>query len=191
MIILNDILIDEDLFLQKFVCDLKTCKGECCVEGDSGAPLLEKELYKLEEFYPQAKEYLSEENQKAIKKQGFGVIDSDGDLGTPLVNNAECAFATHKDGIVMCAYERAFLEGKTTWRKPVSCYLYPIRMSKAGPFRVMKFHRWSICECAMKYGTELGVPAYKFLKEPIISEFGEDFYNQLCEVAEAYLKSKK
>lgn len=190
MIILNDVLVDEDIFLQKFVCDLDTCKGQCCVDGDSGAPLIEPELDKLEEFFPQAKEYLTQKNIEAVEQQGYGVIDSDGDLGTPLVDGAECAYVTHHNGMAMCAYERAYLDGKTTWRKPISCYLYPIRVGKAGPYRTIKFHRWHICRCAMQNGTNLGVPCYKFLKDPISTAFGEEFYKQLCEVGEAFLKSK-
>ena len=190
MLILNDVLIDEDIFLQKFVCDIKACKGECCIEGDSGAPLLEKELDDLERDFPFAKEYLEEKNIQAVEKQGFGVIDSDGDLGTPLVEGAECAYVTHQDGIAMCAYEKAFLEGKTSWRKPISCYLYPIRIDKVGPFKAIKFHRWHICKSAMRNGTQIGIPCYKFLQEPITQAFGKDFYKELCEVGKAYLKEK-
>jgi hypothetical protein len=191
MLILNDVLIDEDIFLQKFVCDISACKGECCVEGDAGAPLLKEELEDLEKNFHAAKEYLAEKNIKAVEDQGFGVIDDDGDLVTPLVDNAECAFVTYKDGIAMCSYERAFLDGKTAWRKPSSCYLYPIRIVQSGPFRCIKFHRWYICHAAFKNGNALGIPCYKFLKDPISQVFGEDFYNELCKVAEAFLSANR
>lgn len=191
MLIINDVLIDEDIFLQNFVCDLSSCKGCCCVEGDLGAPLDAKELDRLEKYYPKAKPYLSEENIKAIDQQGFGVVDHEGDLCTPLAESKECAFATHRDGILKCAYECAYLEGKIPWRKPVSCYLYPIRVGKAGPYRTIKFDRWSICNCALVNGDRLGVPCYKFLEEPIREVFGDEFYNQLCEIGEAWLRDRK
>lgn len=187
MIILNDVLIDEDLFLEKFVCDLSVCKGCCCVEGDLGAPVDPKEYDELERNYEAAKQYMSAENIKAVEEQGLVEIDPDGDPCTTLGPSKECAFVTHKDGMLMCAYERAFLEGKTKWRKPVSCYLYPIRIDQVGPFKAMKFHRWDICNCAIANGSKLGVPVYKFLEGPITEAFGADFYAQLCEVAEAYL----
>lgn len=188
MIILNDVLIDEDIFLKKFVCDLSVCKGRCCIEGDTGAPLTERELDMLEINYEAAKPYMSADNIKAVEEQGFGVIDEEGDLGTTLGPSKECAYVTHKDGLLMCAYERAFLDGKTKWRKPISCYLYPIRIDQVGPFKAIKFHRWDICNCALVNGDKLGVPCYKFLEDPITEAFGADFYAQLCEVAEAFLK---
>ncbi len=189
MLIINDVLVDEDIFLQNFACDLTVCKGRCCIEGDLGAPLEEKELDMLEKYYPMVRPYLSDDNIKAIEEQGFGIVDDDGDLDTPLAPSKECAFVTRKDGLLMCAYERAFLEGKTKWRKPASCYLYPIRVGKAGPYRTIKFDRWSICDCALVRGERLGVPCYKFLEDPISDVFGVEFYRQLCEVGEAWLKS--
>lgn len=187
MIILNDVLVDEDIFLQKFVCDLSVCKGCCCIEGDSGAPIDLNEMDNLERYFYAAKEYMSPENIQAIEEQGFGVVDQEGDLGTTLGPSNECAFVTHKDGMLMCAYERAFLDKKIPWRKPISCYLYPIRVDRVGPYRAIKFHRWNICDCALVNGDKLGVPCYKFLEDPITEAFGADFYAQLCEVAEAYL----
>jgi hypothetical protein len=191
MLIINDILIDEDIFLQNFVCDLSVCKGCCCVEGDLGAPLDPNEVPILEQFYPKVKRYLSEENRRAIEEQGFGVVDYAGDLDTPLAPNNECAYVTHRDGIVKCAYECAYLDGKIPWRKPASCYLYPIRVGKAGPYKTLKFDRWSICNCALVKGERHGVPCYKFLEGPLTEIFGADFYKQLCEVGEAWLKSRE
>jgi len=191
MLIINDVLVDEDIFLQNFVCDLKACNGCCCIEGDSGAPLEEYELDLLEKYYSQAKSYLSPENARAVDKQGFGVVDEEGDLGTPLAPNKECAFVSRRGNMLMCAYERAFLDGKIPWRKPASCYLYPIRVDRVGPFKAIKFHRWSICNAALSNGNKLGVPCYKFLEDPITEYFGADFYRQLCEVGEEWLKSHK
>ena len=190
MLILNDILIDEDIFLERFVCDITLCKGVCCIEGDAGAPLLKEELEKLEQNFPAAKEYLEEKNIKAVENQGFGVVDYDGDLVTPLVEGGECAFVSYKNGIATCAYERAFRDGKTSWRKPSSCYLYPIRISERGPFKAIMFHRWGICKTAFINGKKLGTPCYKFLAEPVSEVFGREFYEELCRVGEAFLKAK-
>ncbi|MCQ2253415.1 MAG: DUF3109 family protein [Bacteroidales bacterium] len=191
MLILNDLLVDEAIFVREFVCDLSVCKGCCCIEGDSGAPITLDEMDNLERYFESAREYMSSDNIKAIEEQGFGVVDECGDLGTTLGPSKECAFVTHKDGMLMCAYERAFLDKKIPWRKPISCYLYPIRITQVGPYKAIKYHRWDICDCALANGEKLGVPCYKFLEDPITEAFGADFYAQLCEVAEAYLESRK
>ncbi|MBO4771783.1 MAG: DUF3109 family protein [Bacteroidales bacterium] len=190
MLIINDILIDEDIFLQNFVCDLRVCKGRCCIEGDLGAPLESKELDLLEKYYPKVKSYLSDENRKAIEEQGFGIVDDSGDLDTPLAPDRACAYVTRRDGILKCAYECAYLDGKIPWRKPASCYLYPIRVGKVGPYKTLKFDRWHICDCALIKGERQGVPCYKFLEGPLTDVFGEDFYRQLCEVGEAWLSNR-
>lgn len=190
MIILGDKLISEEIFEVKFCCDLQSCHGICCIEGDSGAPLEKNELPKLEKNFDCIKEYLSDENIKAVEKQGFGVLDEDRDLGTPLVNRAECAYVTHCDKNAFCAYETAFLNGKISWRKPISCHLYPIRVVQIGPYKALKYHYWSICDCALKLGKQKNIAVYQFLKEPLIRAFGEEFYQQLCIAADLYLSGK-
>lgn len=191
MIILNNILISEDIFDEYFFCNLDNCKGECCIDGDSGAPLEYNEIELLEQYYPQIEQYLSKENKIAIKEQGFAVKDSDNELGTPLAKSAECVFATHENGITLCAYEKAFREGKTKWRKPISCYLYPIRIEQVGPYQAIKVHHWDICHKAFLIGKQKGIPIYRFLEEPLIEKFGQDFYNELCKVAVAYYEKKR
>ena len=191
MIIIGDKLISEDIFNEKFCCDIAACVGTCCVEGDSGAPLDYEEVEILEQNYPIAREYMPEANIQAVEQQGFAVKDADNDLVTPLYNNAECAYSYQKNGITFCAYEKAFLEGRTTWRKPISCHLYPIRLAKVGIYTAIKLHKWHVCRPAFILGRKKGIPAYRFLEEPLVRRFGQEFYDELCQVVEAYLKGRK
>ena len=191
MIIIGDKLISEDIFTEKFCCDIAACVGTCCVEGDSGAPLDYEEVEILEQNYPAAREYMPEANIQAVEQQGFAVKDTDNDLVTPLYNNAECAYSYQENGITFCAYEKAFLEGRTTWRKPISCHLYPIRLAKVGIYTSIKLHKWHVCRPAFILGRKKGIPAYKFLEEPLVRRFGQEFYDELYQVAEAYLKGRK
>ena len=179
------------IFCENFCCDLSKCKGICCVEGDSGAPLDIDEVDILEEEWENYAPYMTEEGRAAIEEQGFMVVDADGDYTTPLVDNAACAYAFEEDGITFCAIERAYREGKCSFIKPISCHLYPIRVARfrngsAG----LNYHRWAVCGSARECGKKLGLPVYKGLKEPIIRAFGEDFYRQL-ELAEDMIKEAK
>ena len=139
MIQIDNKIVSQEIFDQQFVCDLNACKGACCVEGDSGAPLLKNEAEELEEFYPVIKKYLSREGRKAIKKQGFSVIDNDNDLTTPLVNNRECAYVYYDSGITKCAIEKAYLEDGISFKKPISCHLYPIRITEYKEFDAVNY----------------------------------------------------
>ena len=162
----------------------------CCVEGNAGAPLEMDEVDTLEEEYPNYKPYMTPEGIRAVEAQGFMVVDEDGDYTTPLVDDAECAYAYTEEGITFCAIEKAFREGKTTFRKPISCHLYPIRLMNFSNGTVgLNYHRWSICEPARQCGKRLGIPVYKALREPIIRRFGEEFYKAL-ETAEQLLKNQ-
>lgn len=190
MLQIENTLISNDVLEEFFCCDLSVCKGICCVEGDSGAPLEPQEVEILKENFDHYKEYLNNSGLKKIEKIGFGVIDKDGDLGTPLVKNADCVYAIKCKGITMCACEKAFLDGKMTWKKPISCHLYPIRLSKIGDFVALNYHRWDVCNCARKLGKKNNIRVYQFLKEPLIRRFGEDWYNQLCIAAQEYFKIK-
>ena len=191
MIIIGDKLINEDIFTVKFCCDLTACVGTCCVEGDSGAPLDYSEVEILEQNFPAAREYMPEAHIQAVEQQGFAVKDADNDLVTPLYNKAQCAYSYTENGITLCAYERAYLEGKTKWRKPISCHLYPIRLAQVGIYTSIKLHKWQVCRQAFILGRKKGIPAYKFLEEPLVRRFGQDFYDELCQVAEAYLQNHK
>lgn len=180
MIQIDNTLISDDLFYKKFVCDLEKCKGECCVQGESGAPLEFDELDILEEIIDEVKPYMVETGIKEIEKNGVFDIDNDGDYVTPLINKEECAYVFFDEkNIAKCAIEKAYLEGKIKWKKPVSCHLYPIRIQKYKDYEAVNYHRWSICSDACSFGEKLNVPVYEFLKEPLIRKYGEEWYKQL------------
>jgi hypothetical protein len=189
MIQIDDKIISQEIFDQQFVCDLNACKGACCVEGDSGAPLLKNEAQELEKFYPIIKKYLSSDGKKAIKKQGFSIIDADNDLTTPLVNNRECAYVYYNAGITKCAIEKAYLEDGISFKKPISCHLYPIRITEYKEFDAINYESNKICSPACKLGELLKVSVFRFLKEPLIRKYGKSFYTEL-EVVEKSLSER-
>lgn len=184
MIEIDGKIIATDLLTEEFCCDLSVCKGECCVEGDSGAPLDIEEVDLLEQEWENYKPYITPEGVEEVERQGFMVVDVDGDYTTPLVDGAQCAYAFKENGITFCAIERAYREGKTTFLKPISCHLYPIRVKRfsTGDYG-LNLHRWNICKCAFECGKKNGVKLYRALREPIVRAFGEDFYEQLCQAA--------
>ena len=189
MIQIDDKLISEDLFSEEFVCNLAKCKGICCVEGDAGAPLEEDETKILDEIYPKIKPYLRPEGIQAIEEQGTYTLDFEGDLVTPLVNNAECAYVIFDEkGYTKCAIEKAYEDGVIDWQKPISCHLYPIRITEYSNFSAINYHEWDVCSDACTLGKELGVKVYQFLKKPLIRKYGEDFYQTLSEAAEEWEK---
>lgn len=181
-------LISTEIFDRKFVCDLNACKGACCVEGDNGAPLTMEEVDILEEIYDQVKPFMREEGITAVEKSGVFYMDQWNEPATTLVDNQECAFVYFDEkGITKCAIEQAHLAGKVDWKKPVSCHLYPIRVSKIAENFALNYDEWNICKPACACGEQLNVPVYKFLKEPIIRAFGEEFYDDM-EKVDALLK---
>ncbi|QHT72139.1 DUF3109 family protein [Rhodocytophaga rosea] len=180
MIVIGNTCISDDIADQFFVCDLEKCKGACCVEGDLGAPLEKDELPVLEEVYKYVKPYLSKAGKRAIKQQGHYILDEDGDYSTPTIGKRECAYAIYDEkGILKCGIEQAYLDGKINFRKPISCHLYPIRITKYEEYHAINYHRWQICNPACRHGQALGVPLYKFLKAPLIRQYGEEWYNEL------------
>ncbi|HYF67924.1 MAG TPA: DUF3109 family protein [Ohtaekwangia sp.] len=191
MIKVGEVLVSDDVRDKEFVCNLEKCKGACCVEGDYGAPLEENELPILEEIYPIVKPYLSPEGIKAIEKQGKHTVDDDGELCTPVIDGRECAYAMYDTkGILKCGIEQAYLDGKITWKKPISCHLYPIRITSKKNFEALNYHKWHICSPACALGKELQVPVYKFLKTPLIRKYGEQWYSELEEKIIESLKEK-
>lgn len=190
MIALGHTLISEDIFDKKFVCDLNACKGECCVSGDSGAPLNKKELKTLDKIYPEVKPYMNAKGIAAVEKQGTYVLDSDGDYTTTLVSEgAECAFVYFDEkNIAKCAIEKAYMDGKIDWKKPISCHLYPIRISEYKEYDAVNYHSWHICKPACECGQQLNVPVFKFLRDPLIRKYGENWYEELEQVYTAYSK---
>ena len=181
MILIDETVISDDIKEQFFVCDLEKCKGACCVEGDLGAPLTEEETKTLDKVYQKVKPYLSDQGIREIEKQGTFILDEEGDFSTPTINGRECAYAIYDDkGILKCGIEQAYNDGKIKFRKPISCHLYPIRITKYDHYEAINYDRWHICTPACGLGKELGVPVYKFLKEALTRKYGERWYRELC-----------
>ena len=191
MLQIDDTIISLELLDESFVCDLEICKGNCCIEGDDGAPLENSEVQILENILPIIWDDLTEKSKEVIRNQGVSYIDDDGEPVTSIVNGEECVFTyTDDSGICKCAIEKAYREGKTDFYKPISCHLYPVRLQQYPDYTAVNYHRWKVCNCARKLGGKLGMPVYKFLKEPLIRKFGEEWYEQL-ENADAELKNRK
>jgi len=172
-------LVSLDVIEKKFICDISKCQGACCIEGDSGAPLEEEEKEIIEEIYPTIKEYFTQKGIKEIEKQGTSVIDMDGDLVTPIINGKECVYTIFENGVAMCGIEKAYHDGKISFRKPLSCQLYPIRITHYEEFDAVNYNKWEICKAARELGFKKGTPVYKFLKEPLIRKYGEQWYSEL------------
>ena len=179
MIQIENTIVNFDVFRKKFCCDLAQCKGVCCIEGDSGAPLEEGEPLRIEANYDGIKGYMKQSGVKAVEEQGFAVTDQEGDLVTPLIDGRECAYAIEENGNCWCAIEKAWREGHSDFRKPVSCHLYPIRVTRYEGFEVLNYNEWNICRCACLRGEKESMPLYRFLEEALIARYGREWYEQL------------
>jgi hypothetical protein len=181
MIIIENTLISDEILQEKFVCDLAACKWACCVAGESGAPLEEDEARKLEKIFPLLKPYLLPEGIREIERQGTSVVDVDGDLTTPLIGHeGPCAYAVYEaDGTAKCGIENANRAGAVDFVKPISCHLYPIRVSKLNSGLALNYHRWPICAPACECGSRLNVRVFRFLREPLIRRFGSEWFEAL------------
>ena len=188
MLQIQDTLVSDDVILESFVCDLSRCHGACCVEGDCGAPVEESEKRLLEDLLPRIEPYMRPEGIEAVRLQGAWTDDPyDHAPSTPLVNGRECAYLTFSpDGTALCAIEQAYRDGRIDFQKPISCHLYPIRLSRILSFTALNYHRWDICRDACALGRKLGTPEYKFLREPLIRRFGQAWYDELCLTAREY-----
>lgn len=183
-------LVSEDVIFEFFSCDYETCKGKCCIAGEYGAPLLEEELDKLEGEYDKFSGLMSQQGRDTVDKKGFFEIDIENDLVTPVVpGTEECAFTNFDgDGNCLCAIEKCFYEGKCSFHKPISCRLYPIRVTQlTGGGLALNVHHWDICRDAFEKGKRENVRVYQFLREPIEEYFGKDFYEALDAAAKALL----
>ncbi|WP_410006421.1 DUF3109 family protein [Aequorivita nionensis] len=181
---LGKTIVSEDLIEKDFVCNLNACKGACCIEGEAGAPITEKEVGILKEIYPKVKPFLRAEGIAAIEKQGTYIKTDLDELETPLVEGKECAYVTFTDkGIASCGIEDAFNADAIDFRKPISCHLYPVRVQEYSEFAAVNYHRWPICDDACTLGKELQVPVYKFVKTALIRKFGENWYAELEKIA--------
>lgn len=189
MIEIGRTIVGFNVLQEYFLCDLMSCKGACCIEGDSGAPVTSDEVKSIENEFGAFRNYLSENHLVVIQDQGFSVLDNDGDLVTPLVNNRQCVYSFYNDyGILKCAIEKAFSEGKTSFRKPVSCHLFPIRITVHKRFDAVNYQELEICNAGKKCGKSAKLPLYQFLKEPLIRKYGEEWFKEL-EVAAVYLEN--
>ncbi|MDR0574685.1 MAG: DUF3109 family protein [Tannerella sp.] len=189
MIRIEDTIISLDLIERYFICDLKQCKGACCIEGDAGAPLEKEEFEMLRKILPVIWEDLSPEAQTVINKQGVGYIDTENDIVTSIVKGKNCVFTYHDaNGVCKCAIEKAYYEGRIKFMKPISCHLYPIRVVRYKNYQAVNYHRWKICRAAEILGEQKRLPVYLFLREPLIRKFGEEWYNALDACAKEYKK---
>lgn len=184
MIGIGETLISDDLGRVHFCCDLQACKGACCVDGDAGAPLDEDEIGPLEDHIDAIKPYMTGEGIDAVERLGVFDYDMFGHYVTPLVNDRECAFVYHENSIAFCAVERAFKEGKIPFNKPVSCHLYPVRISRYKDFDAVNYHEWHICKPALLFGKKNHVPLYVFLKTALTRKYGEHWYAELVKSIE-------
>jgi len=183
----GDVLLSSEILTEKFCCDLNACKGECCVEGDAGAPVTLDEIAEIEECLDAVWGDLSASAQSVIDRQGVAYTDQEGDLVTSIVRGKDCVFTYYGElgGIpdcCLCALEKAFRAGKTKFCKPVSCALYPIREKKLGQGLVgLNYNRWDVCKMAIAKGVQENIYLYQFLRDPLIRRFGEDWYQELLD----------
>ncbi len=186
MLEIQDKIVSLDVLEVMFACDYQQCKGICCIEGDSGAPLSEGEAELLRRYLPEVRHLLSERALAVIDAQGVSYIDQEGDEVTSIVDGQDCVFTTYDEaGNCLCAYEKMYYAGKIDWIKPLSCQLYPIRLTRYKDFTAVNYHKWSVCRPALKRGRREGVRVYEFLKAPLVRAFGAEWYAQLEEAAGA------
>lgn len=185
MIPVGNAIVSEELVKEQFVCDLNKCKGACCVQGESGAPLEESELEQLESIYEKVKPYLTKEGIIAIEQKGLYLKDEDDDWVTPLIGkHGACAFTIYNNGIAACGIEKAYRDGKINFQKPVSCHLYPVRITSYKNYDAVNYHKWEICSPACALGKELKVPVYEFVKDALIRKYGASWFAELKQSVE-------
>lgn len=189
MLQIQDTLVTLDIVERFFICNLDRCHGECCIEGDAGAPITKQEYDKLKEILPEIWNDLMPQAQEVIKTEGVGYIDEEGDLVTQIIDGKNCVFTCYaENGMCQCAIERAYRQGRIDFYKPISCHLYPLRLQQFAQFTAVNFHRWKICKAAEVLGRQHGVRLYQFLKEPLIRRFGEEWYAELEQACQLYLR---
>ncbi|CAA0148864.1 conserved hypothetical protein [Tenacibaculum maritimum] len=187
---LGKTIISEDIIKKDFVCNLSACKGACCIDGDAGAPLEKEETDILEKIYPKVKPFLRKEGIQAIEEQGTWITSDFGELETPLIGDADCAYVIFDDkNTALCAIEEAYNQGIIDWKKPISCHLYPIRIQNYTEFSAVNYNKWKICNDACSLGKELQIPIYKFVKQALIRKFGQNWYDQLEKEADKILNN--
>lgn len=180
MIVIDDIFVSDDMAQLRFACDLGCCHGACCVEGDAGAPLEPDEISLLEDYIREVIPFMTEKGIRVIEEHGVFDYDANGAFVTPLVHGKECVFVYFEGQTARCSIEKAFDEKRIPFRKPVSCHLYPVRITNYKMYEAVNYHRWSICDKALSRGKAEGISLYQFLKEALIRKYGEAWYDELC-----------
>ncbi len=191
MFLINDnTLVSLDVVERFFSCDLDSCLGQCCIDGDAGAPLTSTEEEKIKEILPLIWDDLLPRAKQEIEQNGISYLDPEGELVTQILDNSNCVFSCYAPGgMCICAIEKAYREGKIDFMKPISCALYPLRLKTLSNGSVaVNYHRWKICKSAEVMGRSKGIRVYQFLKEPLIRRFGQEWYNELVANCELYIK---
>ncbi len=191
MIIVDHVIVSEDIFDKKFACQVALCKGACCVQGDAGAPLEQEEIEILQAELENIKPFIEPEGRGLIEAEGFWENDQEGELATKCRPTGECVFVSFQNGIAGCGIENAYNAGRTWFRKPLSCHLYPIRAKKYGEYTALNYHSWDICADACHAGNQSGIPVYSFLEDALTRKFGKSWFKKLRETAEDSIKSIK
>lgn len=185
---IQDTLVSLDLAEEFFCCDLSKCLGACCIEGDAGAPVTPDEVEKIKESLPAIEADMLPRAVEEVRRNGVAYTDEEGDLVTTLLDGRNCAFTCYgPGGVCLCALEKARREGRTSWLKPASCALYPLRLTEYPSFTAVNYHRWSICRDAVANGRRLGIRLYQFLEQPLTERFGAEWYAELKANCELYL----
>lgn len=188
---IQDTIVSLDVIEKEFCCDLNYCKGCCCIEGDAGAPITEQEQQQIEEALPTLRKLMDKHSVQVMDENGISYLDQTGERVTQIVNGKDCIFArTDHNGWCYCVIEKAYNDKQIKFNKPVSCHLYPIRLTEHPTFTAVEYHRWDICHTARQLGKKLHLPIYQFLKEPLIRRFGEEWYNELTLVAQEWKKQQ-
>ena len=193
MIAIENVLLSEEVVKAQFVCDLHKCKGGCCEDGDAGAPLELTEKKYIDDNYAAFEPYLTEAGKAEINKSGRYLYDEEFGWVTPTINGGICAYGFKDEhGIIKCGMEAAYYDGKTAWKKPISCHLYPLKVSETKTYTNVNYEpRETLCRPGCALGKKAKVPVYQFLKEAIIRKWGADFYEALHAVAIQYFDRKK
>jgi hypothetical protein len=190
MLRIDNTIFSFDILERKFRCNLPQCLGNCCRYGDSGAPLTAAEAHILDDIWADVKPYLRSEGVAAIEEKGRSITDFESERVTPLIGNEECAYTILKGNIFMCGIEQAWSDGKISFRKPLSCHLFPVRIKNYTDFRTVNYEELAICAAAREAGATEGIFVYEFLKESLIRALGEDLYKDLCIAATELRKNK-
>ena len=180
MFLIQNTLVSLDVLEKEFCCDLDKCRGCCCIEGDAGAPISDEEVKQIETILPILLPEMTKEAREVVERQGISYLDPSGERVTSIVNDKDCIFArTDHNGWCYCLIEKAYNAGKIGFKKPISCHLYPIRLTRVGDMTGVEYHRWDICHCARQLGKKLHTPLYQFLREPLVRRFGEAWFDEL------------